>query len=706
MGAQQTDKFPASAQVVGKLINGIAVTGSFGKVPLELTLLGDDSKHQLPYIAIGDGSVPLQTVEHAYALPYDDSYLRSSDLKTAGVSTFPSISAGDVIYNSTMFDIEFSRDTEDLFKVYAEDDEDQNTNIFSVSIPTANINNHIDWRTLGFELDEEGKPKSAPIKNSSSANRVYNVDEGYIDDNYFESAPIIIEYNYMQHVVFNVNSAWSQTTAAKAFSIEEQTSFENLPVNTTDKLMKIVDKGSSRYFALSINNMIYSPSDVSDGKMTLDISQYFSQVIRTLSIYELKATEEDETRVITYSIKQVGAICYNTFNIGLSNAYEDVILKPVSYTPAFVFNFDKIGTLHDYTDTIVPTSITSEADMPDYILQPFDIQTREDLQSFDLMWVVAGMPALDFKGFTPSAPHTIESNKELTITVNNHVDWTATNALTLKGGKWIVNDLSASSPGAIVVGDGSSVVAKGWQNKYLSQLGAPSSIQKNLQTIYDALGNVVQRVPINDTVEYAFNVNGIADSTMKQFETLIASLLQTQVHGGDNRISQYTIEIVTPGDDGFGKVAVKFSLPSKDGKNTKEIIADVSLNLITNTNAEEGTKENDYYVMHYNATSKAIKFVKSNDMSTALDANVYDGVALKLIKTASDTQGKLRLFFNNSSVVITTPLFVDDFDNGTPTTSFTEQPATAVNGRIVYKLDGIENLVLVDTVNVADMTIE
>ena len=147
-------------------------------------------------------------------------------------------------------------------------------------------------------------------------------------------------------------------------------------------------------------------------------------------------------------------------------------------------------------------------------------------------------------------------------------------------------------------------------------------------------------------------------------------------------------------------------MPSKDGSRTKEITADVSLNIITNTDAGEGTKDNDYYVMYYNATSKAIKFVKSTDVSTALDANVYDGVALKLIKTASDEQGKLRLFFNNSSVVITTPLFVDDFDEGTPTTSFTEQPATAVNGRIIYKLDGIENLVLVDTVNIADMTIE
>ena len=710
-GIESGTNFSASAQVVGKLINE-SITGSFGKVPLELTLLGDSSKYQLPYIAIDDGSIALQTVDHAYALPYDDGCLRSSDLDTAGVSTFPSSvdTQNNVINCNDYFRVEFNRETEGMFKKFAAEDTEEKTNIFATTITNDVINgsldiyNFIDWPKLGFDLGE-GRPIACNVPYGKV--NVYNIDEGYVTRDYFVYQPASISDGNMQRVVFNINPNWLQTTAAEAFDIKEQTVFGTLPVNTTDKIMTI---GNARYFALSLNNTIYSPSDVSEDKMILDISQYFSQLIKQVNIYELLATEKD-TKAITYSAKQVGFITKNGYNIGFSDVYQedDTLQTNKIFLPDNVFNFDRIGTIYNYAASIEdpPTEITSEANIPDYILKTPDL-IREDLQSFDLMWLVKDMTALDIKEFTPSAAHTIESNKDLTITVNNHVDWSATNKLTLKGGKWIVNDLSASAAGSIVVNspDGSSVVAKGWQNKYLSQLGAPSSIQKNLQTIYDALGNTVQRVPINNTVEYAFNVNGIADSTMKQFENLITSLLQTQVHGGDNRISQYTIEVATPGDDGFGKVAVKFSLPSKDGANTKEIIADVSLNIITNTDASEGTKDNDYYVMYYNATTKAIKFVKSTDTSTALDANVYDGVALKLIKTTSDTEGKLRLFFNNSSVVITTPLFVDDFNEGTPTASFTEQLTTAVNGRIIYKLDSIENLVLVDTVNVANMTID
>ena len=713
LGAEQTDKFPATAQVVGKIIIS-NIAGSFAKVPLELTQLGDDAKHQLVYINIGASSTALTTVEHAYALPYDGNTLKSSALKAAGVSAFPSSvdTENNVINCNNYFYVEFSKGTEDMFKKFAAEDEEKKTNIFATTITDMvfncplNIYNHIDWSKLGFDLNGEGKPIYCD-KNDNVV-KVFNIDEGYITADYFLNPLTSINNGNMQHIVFNVNSVWKQSTAADAFGIDATTAFGSLSVSTTDKLMKI-GESSPRYFALFTNTSVVSPSDIEEGNMTIDIElNGYPSYADSIAIYELKATEEAETRAITYSAKQVGTISYNNFNIGLSSVYKNNELITSSYSPSFVFAFDRIGTIHNYTEGEPPTTITSEADMPDYILKLADLKTREDLQSFDLMWLVKNISALDIKGFTPSAARTIESKKEFTIAVNNHVDWSATNKLTLKGGKWIVNDLSASPAGSIVVNnsDGSSVIAKGWQNKYLSQLGAPSSIQKNLQTIYDALGNVVQRVPINNTVEYAFNVNGIADDTMKQFETLITSLLKTQVHGSDNRISQYTIEVVTPGGDDFGKVAVKFSLPSKDGKNTKEITADVSLNIITDTNAEEGTKENDYYVMYYNSTSKAIKFVKSNDMSTALDANVYDGVALKLIKTSSDSEGKLRLFFNNSSVVITTPLFVDDFNEGTPTAAYTEQPAITVNGRIVYKLEGIENLVLVDTVNVSGMTIE
>ena len=58
LGEESEGKFPASAQVVGKLLNAF-VTYSFNKIPLELTQLGNVSKHQLPYINIGNGSTVL-----------------------------------------------------------------------------------------------------------------------------------------------------------------------------------------------------------------------------------------------------------------------------------------------------------------------------------------------------------------------------------------------------------------------------------------------------------------------------------------------------------------------------------------------------------------------------------------------------------------------------------------------------------------------
>ena len=734
LGAEATSKFPASAQVVGRVVNNVDSTVSISiitRVPLELTHLGDNTKKQLVYIGIGDNTTALTTVDRVYALPIDENVLRSSDLKQAGVGQFPSaINNGEIITLNNSLVIEFSKGTEDMFKVYAPEDTDKKTNIFATNIGfpiiSFNIYNSLDWSALGFELDGDGKPTTPPIT-TSSVNIVYNIDGGFIIKDYFSTEPIKIYNDRMLEPEFNVNDAWTQKPASNVFAdaftggvqsvefavIKDDPSDDNMTVKPTDKLM-VFDSDKRYYVIASDEDTLITLPDISDNKMTLKLDNPVNRLI----VYELKVTTDVGAKATTYSAVLTGLISNaEAINIALSDIYDKgKLLNNIRYRPSYIFNSNVIGKVFNYS--ALPIEITSESDMPDYILAGQSPKTRDDLSAFHLMWLSnTTSSTLDIKGFTPTSAHTIESDKGFTITVNNYVDWSDTNKLTLKGGKWIINDMSASTTDSIDVSggaEGSTIVQKGWENKYLSQLGAPSSIQKNLQTIYDALGNTVQRVQIDGSSAYAFNVDDITEKALSKLSTVITHLLQTQVHGSNNRISQYSVKIGTAGDNGYGKVAIEFSIPAKSGlaSSAKSITADVSLNVITHTDDEEGTKENDYYVMYAKADGSNVMFAKSadfdvSDKSSYLAANVYDGIMLKRVKSSAAGAGDLRLFFNNTAAVITTPLFSDDFlEASGPIAAITEQPtSTNINGRIVYNVEGIENIILVDTQNVAGMTV-
>ena len=707
LGEQSGNKYPAEAQVIGKVnVDNIGIN----YIPTNIIQMGEHDKHQLLYINIGDGSNTL-TVDDGirYIMPYDTNIFRSADLKAAGVETWPALLTSDntilCVDGNIMY--EFSKDTENMFTQYVE----QNTQINITNVNS--INNYFDWSKLGFAMTDN-RPTTKPLKLTASSSSIIinNIDDAILTKDYIDTIATVDINNYIQTLSFeNIVYEWHNFVMdMNPFNLDIDTQFTDSDGNNP---ITIKPTNEGVYFGQDIlhcyifydntHSSIVNLQQIAAGRVRI-ILPNISQDIQLLEI----------TNTDGYHYNKVGGIINNVnennnYYIGafsLSDVYKGSdIQQQYNYLDKYVFTSNKIGRINVYDSFIKPpTSITSETDIPDHIVSSNDTH-QHNIKDFDLSWLLSdALESLTMSRFTPTSSHTIESSKDMTITLNNEVDWTDTNQLILKGGTWIVNDLSSSTGNSIVVdGDDSQVIRKGWTNKYLSQLGATSSIQKNLQTIYDTLGQTVNRVSVNNSTEYAVNVNGISDGGLKQLSDLIKSLMKTQIQTGNNKLSNYVVEIGEAGDNGYGIANVKFALPSKNGLTTKEITANISLNVITKTN--------DYYIMYYNDTTKDTVFAKTDTFTTedktgCLDPDEYDGITLKLVKTTSDTNGKLRLFFNNTVCVINTPLFANDFDGSLANIAITEQPSTSVNGRVVYNIDGIENLILVDTVNIAGTTIE
>ena len=693
LGVAKAGRYPASTQVVGKV--AASSINTFDKVPLELTLLGDNSKHQLPYINVINNSIALQTVDHAYALPYDTNVFRSSDLKAAGIIEFPSnISTNNMIFveHISNITIEFNKETEDMFK-----------SIITINIVYNKliIYNWLNWSQMKFETDD------ALINITSSASNtitVYNVDDGFLNNDYINyNHGILIGYCIEILIFENIASTWTQFTMSDApFSLSSDTQFTDssgsnpITIKPTTNVIKFTDGSITRYFVIydEYNSYIVNMSNITTNTATIKLPQFSWGDIY---LYELIQTHTGKsynykyipTGIIISNIQQFA----NKYigNIGLSNTQEIF-----SYLDKYVFTSNKIGRVNKYN--ILPSSITNETDIPNYILTQLDTKQRDDIQSFDLMWCLNdnNISTLTIQGFTPTSSHTIESSKDMTITLNNEVDWTKTNQLILKGGTWIVNNKSNSEIGSIINNDVSAITSvSGWENKYLSQIGANSSIQKNLQTIYDALGQTVNRVSVGDEIQYAINVNNFSNDLFQELIDRISNAMQVSVSSGENRISDYVVKLGESSTD-IKPIQVVFNIPSKDGSTTKEITAEVSLNLLTSDG--DLSTEHDYYKMFYNTVEKTVIFSK-DEGSSQLDSALFDGVAIKRVGQTP------KLFFNNSVLVITTPLFAEDFDNELPDTITEQFISPTSNGRLVYKLVGISNLILVDTVNKSGVVI-
>ena len=87
-----------------------------------------------------------------------------------------------------------------------------------------------------------------------------------------------------------------------------------------------------------------------------------------------------------------------------------------------------------------------------------------------------------------------------------------------------------------------------------------------------------------------------------------------------------------------------------------------------------------------------------------IDKHVYGGIALKQL----DNNGAESniLLFNNASLVITTPMFAEDYTEFNNNATIMEKSGRSADGKVLYHVDGIDNLVLVDTSNYSGMTIK
>ena len=622
--------------------------------------------------------------------------------------------------------------------------DDNNKNIWEGVIVCGNditINNAIDWTKMSLASANKtpltfiGKDSTVSIIDSTRtiAEVINTVDSTTLFDTQGAFDKLVFE---------NVNENWEKTTVATAFGVNSAQEFmianaddddiddEKLTIDETLNILQLkvdgddnkktfiafITKSDSSIAAIDITGSISSYSK----KLTLNMPNKFDYV----RVYELIGPTDTHQHMAAYigTITQAALVkhCLPLSVVFIDNkkVFDNTFADKTALTSAF-------NPMCYYIDDSknIPSKFSKQEELPGYIANIKNLQQDGsgliiypndarimflydgDEQALSLKWSI--------DSFTPSSSHMITSDKTTLITLNNSVDWSTTNKLTLGGGKWIVYDTSESPDGSIKSSDGVvsfSLFKIGWQNRYLSQLGASSSIQKNLQTIYDALGNVMVRTSSAST-PYAVNIDGMTDNFKALFSQMLSNMSISSVSSnGVNRISKYNVELVNTDKASIKLVQVRFSVPSKTGseENARQITAEVCINVITDD--ENGAADNDYYRMFYNENDKQIVVANVANASeiqqsvNTIDKHVYDGIALKQLNNNGAVSN--ILLFNNASLVITTPMFAEDYTEFNNNATIMEKSDKSANGKVLYHVDGIDNIVLVDTANYSNMVIE
>ena len=196
----------------------------------------------------------------------------------------------------------------------------------------------------------------------------------------------------------------------------------------------------------------------------------------------------------------------------------------------------------------------------------------------------------------------------------------------------------------------------------------------------------------------------MTDNFKAVFQQLLSNMSISSVSSNSvNRIAKYNV-ILTDTDTSYIKlVQIRFSLPSRLGnsENIKQITTDVCMNVITTES------DNDYYRLFYNTSDNQIVVSTAANASeikqgvNTLDKHVYEGIALKTL--TNNTVSSHVLLFNNEALVITTQMFAEDYTEFNNNATIMEK--SGKSAKILYHVDNIDNVILVDTVNYSGMTI-
>ena len=634
-------------------------------------------------------------------------------------------------------------DTDKTKKLFTQNDS-TNKNVWAGSIVCGNditINNNINWST-DMNLARDNKTPLTFIGKESTVSIIDSTQTIAGVINTVDSTTLFDTQGAFDKLVFeNVNENWEKTTVATAFGANFAKEFmianaddddiddEKLTIDETLNILQLNINGSDTQKAYitfaTVNDkstqlINISGRITSTRKLTLNMPSKFDYI----RVYELMEPTDTPQHMAAYigTITQAALVkhCLPLSVVFINN--EKVFDNTFADKTALTSGFNPMCYYIDDSKDI-PSTYSKQDELPGYvaniknlqqdadglIIYPNDTRVmylyNGDEQALSLKW--------SFNSFTPSSSHTITSDRTTLITLNNSVDWSTTNKLTLGGGKWIVYDTSESPDGSIVSSPNVvsfSLSKVGWQNRYLSQIGATSSIQKNLQTIYDALGNVMVRTSSAST-PYAVNIDGMTDNFKALFSQMLSNMSISSVSSnGVNRISKYKVELVNTDTSNIKLVQVSFSVPSKTGseENARQIAAEVCVNVITDD--ENGAADNDYYRLFYNTSLNQLVAANVANASAikqsvnTIDKHVYGGIALKQL----DNNGAESniLLFNNASLVITTPMFAEDYTEFNNNATIMEKSGRSADGKVLYHVDGIDNLVLVDTSNYSGMTIK
>ena len=572
------------------------------------------------------------------------------------------------------------------------------------------IDNKLNWD----ELNDKNKYKNTTLINCLETTehlQIYDYKPYTLNKYTGESAISKIKY-ILDSLVFEdvANIVWNVQTG-NAIGLQNDLSWgaTQLSIRQTDNVL--VHRNDNRYFVFydDVNKQTYYPS-TSENNITVN-GMNAQEKVRMVELYQNEQSEWLNKNVcyITNSAVPSAGDIFMPFSTIYSSSddylnsendrTEDaVLIDKVCLQSATIPNILLVGSVDD-----LPETFTQLNTLPNVILSLASIDTKTDTLTIpnnvnnvfvvvDMQTVVSPLHYAYNIKLTDEMPdsvvYSLRSDSNANITINNYsmfTKQTTTQQFMFNEGNYTVNDYVNNNKIHYIADAkrNSSLVVNlfGFANGNLSLLGSLSSIQKNLQTIYNALGQTIIREQVGDITQYSTYCGGMT-SNCKQIITDIVKNNVPPIEFPEEldkvSIIKYYSLTLTGESNNIGRVLCTFTLPKHSVVNQtdedKTIQAIVMLSIIENN----ATKA---YYMYYDKDNKQVIFSSAttaanvdND-TNCLSSYVFEGVDIKQITHNGITNN--MVVFNNHVCNI-------DVEN------------VSDNDDVVYKFVDFENIALVD----------
>ena len=572
------------------------------------------------------------------------------------------------------------------------------------------IDNKLNWDELN---DKNKYKKTTLIDCLETTKRLQIYDyKPYTLNKYTGGSAISKIKNILDSLVFEdvATIAWKVQTGS-AIGLTNGLSWETtqLSVKPTDNVL--VHRNDNRYFVFydDVNKQTHYPS-TSGENITVN-GMNAQEKVRMVEIYkdeQNKWLNKNVCYITNSAVPSAGNVfmpfstIYSSFDDYLNGENDDtedaVFIDKVCLQSATIPNI----LLVDSVDNL-PETFTQLNTLPNVILSLASIDTKTDTLTvpnnvnnvfvvIDMETVVSPLHYTYNIKLTDEIPDSVvyssQSDSNANITINNYSKFTKQTTdqqFIFYEGNYTVNDY-VNNDRIHYIADAqrnSSLVVNlfGFANGKLSLLGSLSSTQKNLQTIYDALGQTIIREQTGDTARYSTCIGGMT-SNCKQIITDIVKNNVPPIEFPEelNKVSviKYYSLTLTNESNNIGKVLCTFTLPKHSVVNQTDEDKTIQANIMFTIIEDNATKS---YYMYYDKANKQVIFSSAltaaniNKDTNCLSPYVYDGVDIKQI-THNDITNNMVVFGNHVCNI--------DVEN------------VSNNDDVVYKFVDFENITLLD----------